>query len=440
MWIHTAIHGTKEDQKPFKRGFLKSFASTVTGGRLLTNVPVFDELAAAGDSLGELWTEGGIGAAKQVWHEYSENSVLGSGVKAAMVCRNDREEAQRVGRNCGLAAARAVTEVAATSATAAVTVLTGGLGLAIAVPAGFAVGAAGGAVSGTVNQAAQPNYDGNPQTLDGAAIFGGALLGGAGGAVAGAVAAAGAAGAGGAVAGGKGQGAGAGGSASAGGVPVDGGAGAGGIGAGGGAAAGGLGTAGGVGAGGAGAVGGVFGGGVGAGAVVGATAPIAAVAGQPGFVGIPEPRRRADGNTDPDSQSQREIPDAVVASQTPAQEVPTTVDMLTGGMMYLLSVQIACLVGMLQYFVHRIDQGIDWIHHGVCLFVAEVIQQMVDTLCPRRRGWLFRQINRYLTDTLLAVSLQNFRDKVRGPWRCSIEKAAAVWHLSLLFCLLSFLL
>uniref|UniRef100_A0A0G4FDY8 RING-type domain-containing protein n=1 Tax=Chromera velia CCMP2878 TaxID=1169474 RepID=A0A0G4FDY8_9ALVE len=192
MWAVTGSR-RREEAPEYRAGFLRALGSAAAGGGALSNVPVFHELATAGESLGELMAEGDGEAARRVWEDYAENSFFGSGVQALRHIKEDPEEASRLGRNCGLSLVRGVAEGGSAVAVVSATVLTGGAGAAVAVPLGASVGLAGGALSATACQAAQPEFSGNLKQLDGGAIIGGALFGSAAGAAAGAVSAAAAA-------------------------------------------------------------------------------------------------------------------------------------------------------------------------------------------------------------------------------------------------------
>lgn len=179
-----AVQGDMEGANRCGKGMGRATGSALLGGGMLRNVPVLQELATCGDSLGDMIGGGNDEMARQRWKDYSEGSVIGSGARSAVAAyHGDIDEAQRLGKACGASALSG----AVTAAAVAATVATGGAaapaGAAMATAAGGAVGATTGVV-GTLAENAIRGDDSKSGDLVASGI-----MGAASGAVAGRVAA-----------------------------------------------------------------------------------------------------------------------------------------------------------------------------------------------------------------------------------------------------------
>ena len=175
-----AARGNEERAIELAKGMGRATGSALLGGGLLRNVPVFHELATAGDSLGDVIGGGDTETAAQRWGDYAENSVIGSGVYAAVEAgKGNTERAEELGKNMGKAAISA----GITTAAVAATIATGGaaapLGAAAAAGVGAVVGAGVGAGAAAAEQALRKNK------IEAGDVVAAALMGGVGGAVGG---------------------------------------------------------------------------------------------------------------------------------------------------------------------------------------------------------------------------------------------------------------
>ena len=94
-----ASQGNMPEAERLGKAMGRATGSAVTGGGFLRDLPVFHEIATAGDSLGDMMAGGDMDAANKRWVDYSENSVVGSGVRAAIAASHgDMEEATRYGQ------------------------------------------------------------------------------------------------------------------------------------------------------------------------------------------------------------------------------------------------------------------------------------------------------------------------------------------------------
>ena len=178
-----AARGNKEKAIELGKGMGRATGSALLGGGLLRNVPVFHELATAGDSLGDVIGGGDTETAAQRWGDYAENSVMGSGVYAAVEAgKGNTDRAEELGKNMGKAAISA----GITTAAVAATIATGGaaapLGAAAAAGVGAAVGAGVGAGTAAAEQALRKDK------IEAGNVVAAALMGGVGGAVGGGMA------------------------------------------------------------------------------------------------------------------------------------------------------------------------------------------------------------------------------------------------------------
>ena len=178
-----AARGNKERAIELGKGMGRATGSALLGGGLLRNVPVFHELATAGDSLGDVIGGGDTETAAQRWGDYAENSVIGSGVYAAVEAgKGNTDRAEELGKNMGKAAISA----GITTAAVAATIATGGaaapLGAAAAAGVGAAVGAGVGAGTAAAEQALRKDK------IEAGDVLAAALMGGVGGAVGGGMA------------------------------------------------------------------------------------------------------------------------------------------------------------------------------------------------------------------------------------------------------------
>ncbi|KAG0555070.1 hypothetical protein KC19_12G142200 [Ceratodon purpureus] len=108
------------------------------------NVPVIAEVKTSFESLGDV-VAGNPDRASQRWRAYSEQSVVGSGVRSAIAAsQGNMQEAHRLGLQMGIATARATISAVGVGVVAAAVVA-----------GGPAAGAVAGAVVGVVDTAAQ---------------------------------------------------------------------------------------------------------------------------------------------------------------------------------------------------------------------------------------------------------------------------------------------
>ena len=168
--------GDTERAKELGKGMGRATGQALLGGGLLKDVPVFHELATAGKSLGHMI--GGLDdeAAREEWHRYAHESVIGSGVYAAHVAlHGDFEKARELGTGMGKAAVKGLV----TGTTVAATVVTGGLaaplGPAAAAAVGGGVGVGAGAVSNVTTQVIDKGKDIDVGDVIGSALVGGVL-------------------------------------------------------------------------------------------------------------------------------------------------------------------------------------------------------------------------------------------------------------------------
>ena len=175
-----AARGNEERAIELAKGMGRATGSALLGGGLLRNVPVFHELATAGDALGDVIGGGDTETAAQRWRDYVEDSVIGTGVYAAVEAgKGNTERAEELRKNMGKAAISA----GITTAAAAAIIATGGaaapLGAAAAAGVGAVVGAGVGAGAAAAEQALRKNK------IEAGDVVAAALMGGVGGAVGG---------------------------------------------------------------------------------------------------------------------------------------------------------------------------------------------------------------------------------------------------------------
>ena len=180
--IYYSARNDKSRAKEYFKGTGRAFGKAILGGGILKSVPLFHELATAGESLGDVIGGGDTKSARQRWKNYAENSVIGSFCYAMHESIHGREDhARKLMKNSGKAlinAGATVTAIALTSATAG---LAAPLGMGTAALAGGSMGAAtsvastyvGGKLSG--------------EKMSTGDYFGAALMGGIGGAFQGAM-------------------------------------------------------------------------------------------------------------------------------------------------------------------------------------------------------------------------------------------------------------
>lgn len=91
-----AGQGNMEEAERLGKAMGRATGSALAGGGLLNNLPVFHVLATAGDSLGDMFAGLEADSANKRWGEYSERSVVGSGVRSAIAAgQGNMEEARR---------------------------------------------------------------------------------------------------------------------------------------------------------------------------------------------------------------------------------------------------------------------------------------------------------------------------------------------------------
>lgn len=178
-----ASRGNTERATELGRGMGRATGSALLGGGFLRNVPVFHELATAGDSLGDVIGSGDTSAAEKRWENYAENSVIGSGVYAAVeASKGNIKRAEKLGKNMGKATLSAGVTVAAVGAT----IVTGGaaapFGAAAAAGAGAVIGAGVGAGATAAEQAIRG------EKIKAGDVVAAGLMGGVGGGIGGAMA------------------------------------------------------------------------------------------------------------------------------------------------------------------------------------------------------------------------------------------------------------
>lgn len=180
--IYYSARNDKSRAKEYFKGTGRAFGKAVLGGGILKSVPLFHELATAGESLGDVIGGFDTKSARQRWKNYAENSVIGSFCYAMHESINGREDhARKLMKNSGKAlinAGATVTAIALTSATAG---LAAPLGIGTAALAGGSMGAATSVASTYVGGKLS---DEKISTGD---YFGAALMGGIGGAFQGAM-------------------------------------------------------------------------------------------------------------------------------------------------------------------------------------------------------------------------------------------------------------
>ena len=178
-----AARGNKERATKLGKGMGRATGSALLGGGLLRNVPGFHELATAGDSLGDVIRGVDTKAAEKRWKVYAENSVIGSGVHAAVeASKGNIERAEQLGKNMGKATLSAGVTVAAVGATIATAGAAAPLGAAVAAGTGAVVGAGAGAGATAAEQAIRGDK------INAGDVVAAGLMGGVGGGIGGAIA------------------------------------------------------------------------------------------------------------------------------------------------------------------------------------------------------------------------------------------------------------
>ena len=177
-----AARGNEERAIELGKGMGRATGSALLGGGAFGNVPVFHELATAGNSLGDVIGGGDTKTAAQRWGHYAENSVIGTGVYAAVEAgKGNTERAEELRKNMGKAAISA----GITTAAVAATIATGGAAASLGAAATAGVGAAVGAgVSAGVAAAEQAL---RKDKIEAGEVVAAALMGGVGGAVGGGI-------------------------------------------------------------------------------------------------------------------------------------------------------------------------------------------------------------------------------------------------------------
>lgn len=172
-----AARGNQERAIELGKGMGRATGSALLGGGAFGNVPVFHELATAGNSLGDVIGGGDTKTAAQRWGHYAENSVIGTGVYAAVEAgKGNTKRAEELGKNMGKAAISA----GITTAAVATTIATGGAAAATA-GVGAAVGAGVSAGAAVAEQALRKDK------IEAGDVVAAALMGGVGGAVGGGI-------------------------------------------------------------------------------------------------------------------------------------------------------------------------------------------------------------------------------------------------------------
>jgi len=179
---HEARLGNKERARELGKGMGRATGKILCGGGLLKEIPVLHELATCGASLGDMIGGGDQHSARDRWEEYKEESVLGSGIQAAIEHKHGNQERSReLRRAMGRASTKAGITAGCTAGAIAVTIATAGAGTGVAIAASASAGSACGAAATAGVQA----VDGKINSAD---VIGSMLLGGAAGAVGGAAA------------------------------------------------------------------------------------------------------------------------------------------------------------------------------------------------------------------------------------------------------------
>lgn len=150
LQAYSRYYGDEEGAAEYARGFRRASSKAVLGGGLFPKVPIFHELKTAGDSLADIVGDSDTAAAARHWEEYSEHSVVGTGVKVvAAKTLGDEEEAARLLPQLKMATASGVVWGAAAAAN--VTAIVGTLGMAL--PVGVAVAGSTQVASDVLGQA-----------------------------------------------------------------------------------------------------------------------------------------------------------------------------------------------------------------------------------------------------------------------------------------------
>lgn len=177
-----AARGNEERAIELAKGMGRATGSALLGGGAFGNVPVFHELATAGNSLGDVIGGGDTKTAAQRWSHYVENSVIGTGVYAAVEAgKGNTERAEELGKNMGKAAISAGITTAAVAATIATGGAAASLGAAATAGVGAAVGAGVSAGAAAAEQALRKDK------IEAGDVVAAALMGGVGGAVGGGI-------------------------------------------------------------------------------------------------------------------------------------------------------------------------------------------------------------------------------------------------------------
>ena len=150
------------------------------GGGLLENVPVFQELATAGRSLGDVMGGGDSETARKRWGHYVEDSTMGSFVYGISegIQGNDKH-AEELLKN----SAKGLLSASVTVATVGATIATAGAAAPLGTGTAAAAGGTAGVVSSAVNTGTNHALYGNTKGGD---YVGGMIMGGAIGAIDGA--------------------------------------------------------------------------------------------------------------------------------------------------------------------------------------------------------------------------------------------------------------
>ena len=169
---HEARLGNKERARELGKGMGRATGKILCGGGLLKEIPVLHELATCGASLGDMIGGGDQHSARDRWEEYKEESVLGSGIQAAIEHKHGNQERSReLRRAMGRASTKAGITAGCTAGAIAVTIATAGAGTGVAIAASASAGSACGAAATAGVQA----VDGKINSAD---VIGSMLLGG----------------------------------------------------------------------------------------------------------------------------------------------------------------------------------------------------------------------------------------------------------------------
>merc|ERR1711998_528850 len=105
--IYAAVEASKGNHvraNELGKGMGRATGKIICGGGLLRDVPILQELATCGESLGDMIAGGDHNSARLRWDNYAEGSVVGSGIYSIVEAhRGQQAHARALHQACGKA-------------------------------------------------------------------------------------------------------------------------------------------------------------------------------------------------------------------------------------------------------------------------------------------------------------------------------------------------